>query len=81
MGKKAGKVSAHVLTVVYVLFIMNQFIAGSAILSVLSGWTYFASLWISALVVLIYLLLGGMRSVVQTDIFQYLTMMLLLSLF
>jgi len=77
-GTKAGTVAAVVLTVVYFLYTVNQFIAGSAVLSTIAGWSYETALFTSAIVVLIYLLLGGMRSVVKTDIFQYVAMVLLI---
>tara|TARA_Y100000310_G_scaffold288548_1_gene314259 strand:- start:10904 stop:12277 length:1374 start_codon:yes stop_codon:yes gene_type:complete len=78
VGVRAGIVTALVSSVAYCLFLVNQFIAGSTVLSTLSGWTYETALVISVVVVLLYLLLGGMRSVVKTDIFQYLAMLILM---
>ena len=78
IGPRAGLTAALVSTGAYFLFLANQFIAGSTVLSTLSGWDYETSLYTSAAVVLVYLLLGGMRSVVKTDVFQYFTMVLLI---
>jgi len=78
IGRKAGFISALLLTFVVSLFIVSNFIAGSAVLSALSGWSYEMALGVSALVVLIYLSLGGMRSVVKTDVLQYFIMVFLM---
>lgn len=80
VGKNAGAVAAMVTAFAYMLFLANQFIAGSSVLSIVSGWSYDVSLFISAFVVLVYLFVGGMKSVVKTDIFQYFTMLLLIVL-
>jgi solute:Na+ symporter, SSS family len=77
VGKQAGVASALLLSFVVSLFILSNFIAGSAILSVLSGWSYDLALAVCAVVILVYLFLGGMKSVVKTDIFQYLIMVIL----
>ena len=77
-GKKVGIVAAAILAIVYFGFIMNQFIAGSAVLASISGWTYEAALFISGMVVLTYLLLGGFKSVIRTDIFQYIMLIFLI---
>jgi len=78
VGPRAGMTSSLVLFAVFFLFIVNQFIAGSYVLASISGWSYEASLVICAAVVLAYLLLGGLKSVVKTDIFQYLSMIVLI---
>ena len=77
LGKKVGITAAIILAIAYFMFIMNQFIAGSAVLSSISGWTYETALFVSAIVVMTYLLLGGFKSVVKTDVFQYIMMIFL----
>jgi len=77
IGKKAGVASAVLLSVVITFLILSNLIAGSSVLANLAGWSYGQSLVISAVVVLIYLLLGGMKSVVKTDIFQYFMIVIL----
>ncbi|MCB2219360.1 MAG: sodium:solute symporter family protein [Bacteroidetes bacterium] len=69
--KQTGIVSALILFVVYFGMLLNQFIAGSSILSHISGLSYESALLISASIITIYLLAGGFNSVIKTDIFQY----------
>ncbi|MCD4736589.1 MAG: sodium:solute symporter family protein, partial [Bacteroidales bacterium] len=75
--KKTGLFSAIILIIVYFGMLLNQFIAGSSILAYLSGWSYETSLLVSSSVILVYLLLGGFKSVVRTDIFQYIVLFVL----
>ena len=74
---KVGLLAAIVIFISFFGWLMNQFIAGSSILSSMSGWSYETALFFSSLVILTYLFLGGFRSVVKTDIFQYLLMLIL----
>jgi len=78
--KKTGVASALILFVVYFGMLLNQFIAGSSILSNISGWSYETALMASAAVITIYLFAGGFKSVVKTDIFQYVIMFVLFAL-
>lgn len=77
-GKRAGLVSAILLFVVYMGMLLNQFIAGSSILSNISGWSYESSLLFSSSIISIYLFAGGFRSVIKTDIFQYVVLSVIL---
>jgi len=79
-NKQTGVVSALILFVVYFGMLLNQFIAGSSILSHISGWSYETALMISASVITIYLFAGGFKSVVKTDVFQYIIMFILFAL-
>lgn len=74
---KNAIISAIIVFVVYLGALVVQFIAGSSVLSVISGWSYGAALLFSGTVILIYLALGGFRSVVRTDVFQYLVLIIL----
>jgi Na+/proline symporter len=76
-GKLTGVVSAVILFVVYFGMLLNQFIAGSSILSHISGWSYETALIISSSIITLYLFVGGFKSVVKTDIFQYLILFVL----
>jgi SSS family solute:Na+ symporter len=76
-GKRAGLVSSLILFVVYFGMLLNQFIAGSSILSSISGWSYETALFLSSIIISIYLFAGGFRSVVKTDIFQYIVLFVL----
>ncbi len=75
--KKTGIASAVILLVVYFGMLLNQFIAGSSILAHISGMKYDTALMISSSIIVIYLFVGGFKSVVKTDIFQYITMFVL----
>jgi len=76
-NKKTGLWSAIILFIVYFGMLLNQFIAGSSILSNLSGWSYEMSLFLSSIIISIYLFAGGFRSVIKTDIFQYIVLFVL----
>jgi Na+/proline symporter len=73
-NKEVGFLSAVILFVVYFGMLLNQFIAGSSILSNISGWSYETALLFSSIIISIYLFAGGFRSVVKTDIFQYIVL-------
>jgi SSS family solute:Na+ symporter len=76
-NKKIGFLSAVVLMIVYFGMLLNQFIAGSSLLSNISGWSYETSLFLSSSVIMIYLVAGGFQSVIRTDIFQYMVLFVL----
>lgn len=76
-GNRTGMLSAIILLVVYFGMLLNQFIAGSSILAGLSGWSYETALLISTAVIMAYLVTGGFKSVIKTDIFQYLILFVL----
>jgi Na+/proline symporter len=80
MGKTVGLASAVILMIVYSGMLLNQFIAGSSILANISGWSYETGLLISSCIIATYLLAGGFRSVIRTDIFQYMVMVVMLVL-
>ncbi|MFQ5620475.1 MAG: sodium:solute symporter [Candidatus Nanoarchaeia archaeon] len=76
-NKKAGMLSAAIIFIAYIGYLVNQFVAGSSILAAMSGLSYEVALFSAGMVILVYLSLGGFRSVVRTDIFQYLLMFFL----
>ena len=77
VGRRAGIVAAVVMGIAIFAFIMNQLIAGSVVLASISGWSYEAALFTAGIVVLIYLCLGGFKSVIRTDSFQYIMLIIL----
>lgn len=77
IGRRAGLLVGAVMSIIIMNAILKQFIAGTAVLSAVSNWSYESALMVSAGVVLVYLVLGGFASVVKTDIFQYLLIVLL----
>ncbi len=76
-GKQTGIASAVILFIVYFGMLLNQFIAGSSILSHISGWSYETALLISSSIITVYLVAGGFKSVIKTDIFQYIILFVL----
>lgn len=75
--QRTGVMSAAILFVVYFGMLLNQFIAGSTILANISGWSYELALIMSSLIITLYLFIGGFKSVVKTDIFQYIVLFIL----
>lgn len=80
ISKSVGLASAVILLFVYSGMLLNQFIAGSSILANISGWSYETGLLISSSIIATYLLAGGFRSVIRTDIFQYMVIFVLVVL-
>jgi len=78
--KQTGMVSAVILFIVYFGMLLNQFIAGSSILAHISGMSYELALITSSSIIGVYLLAGGFKSVVKTDIFQYIVLFVLFAL-
>lgn len=70
-GKNTGYLSAIVIFIWAFCLILMQFIAGGKLLSVITDFSYEWSVLIMGVIVLIYLILGGFNSVVKTDYFQY----------
>ncbi len=75
-GKSVGVISAIAVILYFLFFLIVEFIAGGRILSGLLNISYTLSILIMAVVVLFYLGLGGFKSVIKTDIFQYLIILL-----
>lgn len=73
-GESKSKISIiSIIVLIYAILItLNQFIAGSSILSSISSFSYVQALLIMMAVILIYVYFGGFQSVVRTDIFQFL---------
>lgn len=75
-GKSVGVISAVTIILYSLFFILIELIGGGRILSGLLGIPYYLAVLLGAGVVLFYLGLGGFKSVVKTDFFQYLVMVL-----
>lgn len=71
-GKKNGLVTAIIMMLPMVGLTAVQIIASSTILSVMTGWDYTLSAFIVTAVVAVYSVMGGMYSVVYTDVVQWL---------
>jgi len=75
-GKNTGLISVIVVLLYFFFFLMIELIAGGKILSSLLEIPYAFAVIIMAIVVLIYLGLGGFKSVIKTDVFQYLIVLI-----
>lgn len=71
-GKKNILIAASLLLIMFVIIILAEMIIGGKIFSVVTGLPYWLSVVISSLVIFIYVFLGGVKSDVKTDLFQYL---------
>lgn len=77
-GQTAGFISAVLVLVVMLLALLLQLTGGAKILFSISGISYAHSLLIIGITILIYMLLGGFKAVVKTDIAQLLMMVILI---
>lgn len=77
-GRKNTTIAASVFFVVFLLLILGEMIIGGKIFSVVTGLPYWLSVVICSLVILIYIYLGGVRSDIKTDLFQYVAFFFLL---
>ncbi|MGI8316891.1 sodium:solute symporter family protein [Halobacillus mangrovi] len=70
-GKKNGLVTAVIMLLPMVGLTAVQLIASATILSVMTGWSYALSVAVVTVVVAAYSVMGGMFSVVYTDVVQW----------
>ncbi len=61
-------------------FLVINLIAGAKIFVYFSGWPFWMCALVMMIVVLIYILMGGFKAVVKTDILQYVAMLFILVL-
>jgi solute:Na+ symporter, SSS family len=73
--RRYGKANSLVTSIIMLLPMVGltavQFIASATILSVMTGWSYTVSVIIVTVVVTLYSVMGGMYSVVYTDVVQW----------
>lgn len=77
-GKNNTIIAAGLLMTMFMAIILAEMIIGGKIFALITGLPYWLSVIISSLVVLIYVYLGGVKSDIRTDLFQYLMFFLLL---
>lgn len=77
-GRKAGICVITVIFVSYFGGLTAQIVGSGKILSELSGLTYNTSVLITVSIILIYIVFGGFKSVVRTDVFQFIVLGILL---
>jgi len=78
--RRTSIIMIFVLFVWYFGTLSAQFIGGGKVLNQLTGMSFSFSAIIMCLVILIYLILGGFKSVVKTDVFQFLMLGFVLTL-
>lgn len=79
-GKSSGLIVTILSFIAFFALLVIQFSAGAQIVSALSGWEYITALLVIGLVISIYLIFGGFKSVLATDIVQGAAMLILLPL-
>ena len=77
-GKRNTIIAAGLLMVMFLAIILAEMIIGGKVFALVTGLPYWLSVIISSAVILIYVYLGGVKSDVRTDLFQYLMFFLLL---
>ena len=76
---KASALFASLITIFIMFgFLILNLIAGTKIFVFFTGWSYALCAMILVVVVMIYLLLGGFKAVVKTDVMQYIVMLVIL---
>lgn len=79
-GKKSAVVASLITIFLMFGFLILNLIAGTKIFSFFTGWAFWICALIMIIIVLVYLLLGGFKAVVKTDILQYTGMLIILAL-
>ena len=77
-GKLNTIIAAGLLMIMFITIILAEMIIGGKVFALVTGLPYWLSVIISSLVIFIYVYLGGVKSDVRTDLFQYLMFFLLL---
>ncbi|MDD9953656.1 MAG: sodium:solute symporter family protein [Candidatus Woesearchaeota archaeon] len=76
-GQLAGYTTAVVVLLAYLLNFTIQLIGGAKVIATLTGMTYGLSLLIMSTVIITYIMIGGFKAVVKTDIMQYIAIIAL----
>ena len=70
-GRRNTTLAASLFLVVFLMIILAEMIIGGKIFSVVTGFPYWLSVIICSLVIFVYIYLGGVKSDIKTDLFQY----------
>jgi len=76
-GKTAGYLAALLTLFITSSILIVQLIGGSKALNEITGFSFNVSLILISLVILIYLVAGGFKAVIKTDLFQYIIIFVL----
>ena len=77
--RKTGLLLSAFVFLFFLAFIAVQFIASGLILSGISGWSYGISVLLVGAAIMSYMLLGGFKAVVKTDVFQFISIAVLMA--
>lgn len=77
-GRANLVISAVLLLLIYFCLIVSETIIGGKTFSLIVGFPYWASVIICSFIVFFYVILGGFKSDVKTDVFQYIFIFLIL---
>lgn len=79
-GKKIARLVSLITIFLMFGYLLMNLMAGSKIFEFFTGWPFWLCSIIVMLVVLIYILMGGFKAVVRTDMVQYFAMIIILGL-
>jgi len=79
-GKKVAKFVSAITIFLMLGYLVMNLIAGTKIFVFFTSWPFWLCAIIMVTIVLIYLLIGGFKAVVKTDIIQYVVFVILLGL-
>lgn len=79
-GNKVAFLASVVSILLMVGLAVLNIIAGAKIFAFFTGWPFIVCVILMTFIILLYLLLGGFKAVVKTDIFQYIAMVFLMLL-
>ncbi|HII15433.1 MAG TPA: hypothetical protein HA362_03900 [Nanoarchaeota archaeon] len=77
-GRRNTTLAASLFLAVFLMVILSEMIIGGKVFSVVTGLPYWSGVVICSLVIFIYIYLGGVKSDIKTDLFQYIMFFFLL---
>ncbi len=81
IGPSSGHVIAFINFIIYMTWLMIEIVAGSHLLSLIFDVPYMACVLTFAVVIGIYLFIGGFRVLIQTDILQFFLALIMIGIF
>lgn len=79
-GKKAATFASLITIVLMFGYLIMNLTAGTKIFVFFTGWSFWLCAIIMVFIILLYLLMGGFKAVVRTDIIQYILMIFIIFL-
>jgi len=78
VGSKSEKISIVLSLITFGSILVIQLVVGGLLISALLSWPYISSVLLIGFVIAVYLTLGGFNSVLTTDVFQAVSMIVLI---